>query len=407
MTGPLDDIKVLEVANWVAGPSCAALMADMGADVIKVEPPGGDGMRAKLRQPSGEGVAAYDFPFQLDNRGKRSIAVDLAAPRGAELVAELAGHVDVVITNLLSDRLARYGLDPRRLLDAHPRLVYGLVTGYGRQGDDADRVAFDLTAFFARSGIMSLVGDPDGPPPPFRPGQGDHTAGLALLAAVLAALRERDRTGLGQLVETTLMHSGVWTIGCDMQVALVDHRQPRKHSRDDVFSPMSTQYRCADGRWLNLAAQHPDLWATLCTTVGCDELAHDARYATPADRYRHRSELIHRFDAVFAAEPLDHWAEALNGAGLVWAPVAELPDVVDDRQARATGMFVELEHPEAGPFETVAAPFHFDRSEVTARGPAPSVGQHTDDVLRDLGIDEARIDALRTSGVTGPANGGR
>src|SRR5688572_6600006 len=194
MPGPLDDIAVLEIANWVAGPSCGALMADMGADVVKVEPLAGDGMRGKLRQPSvPEGAPSTDFPFHLDNRGKRSVAVALDDERGAALVRELAGKVDVVLTNLLPGRLARYGLGPESLRERNPRLIYGLVTGYGTEGPDADRVAFDLTAFFGRGAIMSLIGEPDAPPPAFRPGQGDHPTGLALLSAVLAALRVRDR----------------------------------------------------------------------------------------------------------------------------------------------------------------------------------------------------------------------
>jgi crotonobetainyl-CoA:carnitine CoA-transferase CaiB-like acyl-CoA transferase len=402
MTGPLDDVRVLEVANWVAAPSCCALMADMGAEVVKVEPLGGDGMRGKLRQPaSPQGAAAVDYPFQLDNRGKQSIAVDLTVPEGAALVRELAGSVDVLVTNLLTERLARYGLEPEKLCAANPSLVYALVTGYGRGGDDGDRVGFDLTAFFGRSGIMSLIGGPDDPPPSFRPGQGDHPTGLVLLAAVLAALRHRDRTGEGQVVETALLHTGAWTIGCDVQIALIDRAQPAKHRRDDVFSPMNTQYRCADGRWLNLVAQDQRLWPALCTAVGRPDLADDERYATPVGRYRHRTELIRELDTVFASAPLDHWADPLDQAGLAWSPVAELPDLVDDPQARATGMFAEIEHPAAGRFETLAAPFKLGSAEVSVRGPAPAVGQHTDEVLRRFGIPEDRIQHLRDTGVIG------
>ncbi len=400
MAGALDDITVLELASWVAGPSCAALMADMGAEVVKVEPLSGDGMRGKLRQPSApEGVAAHDLPFQLDNRGKRSIAVDLTRDEGAAVVRDMAAGVDVVVTNLLPGRLERYGLAPAVLCLANPRLVYALVTGYGSDGPDADRAAFDLTAFFGRSGIMGLVGEPGEPPPAFRPGQGDHPTGLALLVAVLAALRERDRSGRGQVVETALLQTGAWTIGCDVQVALVDRAQPTKRARDDAFSPLNTRYRCGDDRWINLSAHNPGLWSAFCAAVDRPDLAADERYATPAGRFRHRGELIAALDDLFAAAPVRHWGPRLDEAGVVWAPVAGLPDLVEDPQARAIGMFAEVEHPQAGTFETLAAPFGMSRSEVAVRGPAPALGQHTDEVLARFGLSGTRIAELRRAGV--------
>lgn len=400
LLGPLDDLRVLEIANWVAAPSAGALMADMGAEVVKVEPLGGDGMRGKLRQPSGGADAAEpDYPFQLDNRGKQGIAVDLSAADGAALVRELAGRVDVVLTNLLPGRLTRYGLGAEALLADNPRLVYALVTGYGSSGPDADRVAFDLTAFFGRSGIMSLMGEPNAPPPAFRPGQGDHPTGLALLVAILAALRHRDRTGEGQLVETALLRTGAWSIGCDVQVALVDREQPSRRARADAFSPINTQYRCGDGRWLILSAQDQGRWATLCEAVGRPDLGGDERFASPVGRYQHRAELIAALDALFGSAPLNHWAPLLDRTGMIWAPVAELADLIDDPQARAIGMFAGVEHPDAGPFETLAAPFTMERSEVSVRGPAPELGEHTSAVLRRFGIDDARIASLAEAGV--------
>ncbi|HYD10007.1 MAG TPA: CoA transferase, partial [Acidimicrobiales bacterium] len=365
MPGALDDIKVLELANWVAAPSCAALMADMGASVVKVEPLGGDGMRRKLRQPvSPEGAAAHDIPFQLDNRGKRGIAVDLGDERGASLVRSMAADVDVVVTNLLPARLERYGLGPTTLRASHPSLIYALVTGYGSEGPDADRVAFDLTAFFGRGAVMSLLGEPGAPPPAGRPGQGDHPTGLALLCAVLAALRVRDQTGEGQVVETALLRTAAWTIGIDLQVALVDRVQPNKRARDDAYSPINTQYRCADGRWLNLSAQDLSRWSAFCTSMGFDDLLADERFGTPEGRFAHRGELISRLDEVFASAPLDHWAPMLDATGMVWSPVAELPDLVDDPQARASGMYTSVSHPALGSVETLAAPFVMRGSDV-------------------------------------------
>ena len=401
MGAPLAGIQVLELANWVAGPSCAALMADMGADVVKIEPLGGDGMRGKLRQPAQpDDAAAHDFPWQLDNRGKRSVAVDLGDERGASLVEEMVSGTDIVVTNLLPGRLARYGLGPQDLLGRHPGLIVALVTGFGTEGDDRDRVAFDLTAFFARSGIMSLIGEPDAPPPAFRPGQGDHPTGLALLVGVLAALRVRDATGRGQVVETSLLHSGMWSIGCDMQTALIDHQQPNKRSRADAFSPINTQYRCGDGTWINLSAQDQGRWEPLMRAIGREDLAVED-YATPADRFRHRQDLIATLEETFASQPAAHWGPLIDATGTIWAPVATLDQVVADPQARAAGIFAEVDHPDAGRFETLNAPFKMSASEVAVRGPAPSLGQHTDEVLTERGFAADRIAELRSAGVIG------
>ncbi|MDQ1397339.1 MAG: hypothetical protein QOG64_2598 [Acidimicrobiaceae bacterium] len=405
MPGALDDITVLEVANWVAAPSCGALMADLGANVIKVEPREGDGMRGKLRQPAvPAGSPTTDIPFQLDNRGKRSVAVDLSDERGRDLVVALTKKADVLITNLLPARLARYGLAPDQLRAAHPALVYALVTGYGSRGPDADRIAFDLTAFFGRGAIMSLVGEPGEPPVAFRPGQGDHPTGLALLAAVLAALRVRDRTGEGQLVETALLRTAAWTIGCDVSAALVDGKQPTKRGRMQSISPLNTRYRCADGVWLALSARDQAQWPGFCAAIGRPDLTDDPRFDTPVNRFRNAESIIGIIDGVFGEHPYAHWVSRLDQSGVVWAKVAELPDLVADPQARAMGMFAEIDHPAIGRFETLAAPFSMSSSEVSVRGPAPEIGQHTAEVLTELGVDAATVAALSEAGVVGPAS---
>jgi len=400
MSGPLDDVRVVEIANWVAGPSATALMADMGASVIKVEPPSGDSMRNKLRQPRfPEGVKGTDMVFQMDNRGKRSIAIDLGEEAGRALVRELVDRADVLVTNLTRSRLERYGLGPDELHRRNPGLVYALVTGQGSSGEDADDLAFDVTAFFARGGVTGLLGEPDGLPVLPRPGAGDHPTALALLVAILGALRVRDNTGQGQLVETALMRVGAWTVGCDMATALVDGRQPTKRSRAHPVSPMNTTYRCADGAWLVLSAHSQTTWPRFCEALGRPELVADPRFDTPANRFANAKELIAIFDELFGSAPFDHWVPILKTTNVIWAKMAELPDVIADPQARRMGMFVELEHPDVGRFETLAAPFSFERSEVAARGRAPEVGEHTAEVLAELGYDEASVAALFASGV--------
>jgi crotonobetainyl-CoA:carnitine CoA-transferase CaiB-like acyl-CoA transferase len=404
MIGPLEDIKVVEIANWIAGPSATALMADMGASVIKVEPPSGDSMRDKLRQPRfPEGHSGTDVIFQLDNRGKRSIAVDLTSRPGQDIVRELTDRADVVVTNLTRSRLERYRLGPQELRERNPGLVYAIVTGQGSTGEDADQLAFDVTAFFGRGGVTAVLGEPDAVPVAPRAGQGDHPTGLALLVAILAALRVRDRTGEGQVVETALMRVGAWTVGADVAATLVDGRQPNKRSRSQPISPMNTTYRCAEGAWLVLSSHDPATWTGFCEALDLQEVATDSRFATRTGRFEHARELVEIFEQRFASEPIDYWVPRLKRTGVVWAKIAELPELIRDPQARAMGMFAELVHPAMGTFETLAAPFAFERSEVHVRGPAPGIGQHTEEVLAELDRSPEAIAALADAGVVAVA----
>ena len=402
MPGPLDDIKVLEIANWIAAPSATALMADMGASVIKVEPPTGDTMRNKLRQPLWpDGVAPTDVIFQLDNRGKQSIAVDLRDERGVALVHRLALEADVLVTNLLPERLTRYGLGIEALRKEHPALVFAVVSGQGSSGPEANKLAFDTTAFFGRGGVLSLIGEPGDPPHHPRPGQGDHPTGLALLVGILAALRVRDRTGQGQVVETALLRSAAWTIGVDVAAALVDRRQPGRRSRKQAVSPMNTRYECADGTWLIMSSHNQGVWPSFCEAIDRPDLITDPRSETPLARFTNAEELVSILDEVFLAHPYEHWATRLASTGIIWSKVADLPTLVDDPQARAMGMFAELEHPTTGRFETLEAPFSLSDSDVSVRGPAPEIGEDTDAVLLDLGLSADEVAALRVAGVVG------
>jgi crotonobetainyl-CoA:carnitine CoA-transferase CaiB-like acyl-CoA transferase len=402
MSGPLEDITVVEIANWVAGPSATALMADMGASVIKVEPPSGDSMRNKLRQPRfAEGFPGTDIVFQLDNRGKRSIAVDIGDERGQDIVRELTDKADVVVTNLTRSRLERFGLGPDQLRARNPGLVYALVTGQGSTGEDADQLAFDVTAFFGRGGVTALLGEPDGLPVAPRAGQGDHPTGLALLVAILGALRVRDRTGEGQVVETALMRVGAWTIGCDLAAALIDRQQPNRRSRVHPISPINTSYRCGDGVWLVMSSHHQGVWPGFCEAVGRPELATDPRFDTPLNRFTNAEELVGILDEHFGSEPFEYWVPRLRKTAVIWSRISELPDLIDDPQAREMGMFAALEHPAIGKFETLAAPFAFERSEVSVKGPAPGVGEHSEDILGELEMSADAIAELVESGVIG------
>jgi crotonobetainyl-CoA:carnitine CoA-transferase CaiB-like acyl-CoA transferase len=344
---------------------------------------------------------AANYAFQLDNRGKRSITVALDQPGGPALVRRLAARADVFLTNLIQQRRLRYELTWEQVRAASPRVVYASFSGYGTRGPDENRPGFDYAAFWARSGLMGVLGEPPSPPPLCRGGQGDHTTALNLLAAVLAALRLRDQTGEAQHVEVTLQGTGMWTLAGDLQAALVAREQPARHVRTQPANPIWNSYPTADGGWILLVMPQPDpvYWPRFCEMIGRPEWAADPRYRTLHDRRRHSEELTREIEARFAAHDLAHWAPLLDRFGLIWAPVAKLTDVIDDPQAREMGWFTTLEHPTLGRFETLDTPFKLYGAEVGARGPAPEAGAHTFDVLAELGVDDEELAQLAADGV--------
>jgi crotonobetainyl-CoA:carnitine CoA-transferase CaiB-like acyl-CoA transferase len=403
MTGPLSGVRVVEVANWLAAPAAAALMADMGADVIKVEPPGGEAWRNFDLQSTGyESAPPFNVAFDLDNRGKRSISIALDRPGAAALVRRLAASADVFITNLIQRRRERYGLTAPELLESNARLVYASLSGYGTSGPDAGRAGFDYAAFWARSGVMGMLGEPEAPPPLCSLGQGDHTTALNLLAGTLAALRLRDATGVGQLVDVSLLGTGMWTIGTDLVTsALTGERRPR-HDRTRPSNPLLNTYRCRDQRWILLNMPQADAyWSRFCRAIGHDEWESDPRYDSLVSREQSSAELTAELDAVFATRPLSDWAESLDAVDVIWAPVAELPEIADDPTVSALDVFTELEHPDHGSYRTLATPFHIEGADVRARGPAPAAGEHTQQLLSELGLDSSEVADLAAEGVFG------
>ncbi len=403
MKAPLEGIRVLEVANWLVAPCTAALMVDMGAEAIKVEPPGGDALRGFDMNTLGYD---YDFKgsyvFELDNRGKRSITVDLEKPGGIELVQRLAQDVDVFVTNLIQSRRERYRLTPAAIHAINPTAVYASFSGYGTRGPDAARPGFDYAAFWARSGVMRALTLPDSPPPLCRPGQGDHTTTLNLLAGVLAALRLRDATGEGQVVDATLLGTGMWTVGTDLASVLVARQQPPPHDHAAPGNPLHNAYECSDGRWVQLVMPQPDrFWARVCTMLGLHEWAEDERYDSIPKRQEHTQVLTRGIAERFRQHDFAYWREQLDAFGLIWAPVSTLPDLIDDPQVREMEIFAEIEHPELGRFETMNTPFQIAGAEIGVRGPAPAAGEHTAAVVREAGLSDDEIAELAANGVFG------
>ncbi len=391
---PLSGVRVIEVANMIAGPSAGALMADLGADVIKVEPPTGDILRGAHRVfGPGAGPGPHPDPyFTVDNRGKRSVAADLSQPDGVALVHRLVGSAEIFLTNLTDERRARYHLMPADLAPHNPTLVYASVGGYGSVGPDAGKPGYDWTAFFARGGVSALLGEPGAPPPAFRPGQGDHTTALALLAAVLAALRQRDATGAAQEVEVALFQVAAWTLASDLSVSLVDGTQPPKPARAQWPNPLTCRYRCADDRWVALCMPGPrDYWDNVCVALDRIEWTMDDRYRDVPTRLEHAAEIIALMDTALAEQPRHEWARRFDEAGVIWAPVQTLPELIADPQAEAMGLFQTIDDPANGlHFRTVAAPFHLRGVDLSVRGPAPALGQHTAEVTAEVSAELAQ-----------------
>lgn len=404
MTAPLEGTKVVEVDSWMAAPSAGAILTDLGADVIKVEPLSGDPMRDNGRPAKIEGpLQGYDFQFDVDNRGKRSITVDLTRSAGAELVQQLCARADVFLCNLLPHRQERFGLDAAGLFEIKSNLVHATLTGYGTEGPDAWRPGYDVTAFFARSGLYDAMREgAEGVIPMARPAQGDHTAGLAMVTAILAALRLVDKTGQGQVVETSLYETAVWTQASDYGVTAVDKAPVRQRARDEMLLPTANRYPCGDGKWIVVNMPEPAYWPKFCRAIDKEDWLEDERFQDPRSRYQHMRELVQGIDAALATRSRDEWGEIFDEAGLIWGPVLALHEVPDDPQARAVNLFPVLNHETRGEYHTVNIPMRFKTAEVGPRAPAPAAGEHTRAILAEAGLAVDEIDRLVQDGVVGP-----
>jgi crotonobetainyl-CoA:carnitine CoA-transferase CaiB-like acyl-CoA transferase len=399
MVAPLDDITVVAIDSWMAGPSAGAILADLGATVIKVEPLTGDPMRGMGRPAKSDGGRIdYDFQFDVDNRGKQSIRVDLNSPEGRDIVKKLCSQADIFICNLLTHRQEKYEMDPQSLFKVNPKLVHATITGYGTDGPDAWRPGFDVTAFFGRSGLYdaSREGE-DGVVPMARPAQGDHVTGLALTSAVLSALRLAERTGSGQTVETSLFEAAVWSQASDYATTAVDQAPVRKRSREGQLTPTTNRYPCGDGKWVVFNMPDPSKWPKFCKTLGQETWIE--RYLTPKDRYDAMPQLVPEIDKTLSAKGRDEWGKIFDKAGIIWGPVLALHEVAADEQANAIGLFPSLTDETIGDYRTVRIPMRFGGADVGPQRRSPKAGEHTREVLQQAGYSDDEIAQFTDSGV--------
>ena len=400
MSGPLQGIKVVELGLWIAGPAASGVLGDWGADVVKVEPLRGDPSRLFRTMLSRN---RSDNPiFELDNRNKRGIAVDIGSDEGRRIVVDLVRGADVFVTNARPESVARAGLDHASLHEVNPRLVYAQVTGYGLDGPDADRPGFDIAAYWARSGMAHLHTPEDGTPPIMRGGMGDHPTGLALAGGVAAALFHRERTGEGQLVSTSLYRQGVYTLGYDLSLVSSWGRTAPVTDHYSAPSPTANSYRTRDGRRFWVVGVEADRhWPPLTRVIGRPDLVDDPRFATSADRAVNARELITILDGIFVTRDLDEWARVFaTEPDMFWTPQATPDEVLADPQLRAAGGLVDVPG-ENGSTTMIASPIDFHGTPSDPRSHAPRLGQHTREILEELGYEPSVVEDLVSRGVVG------
>ena len=399
MSKPLAGVRVLEVAAWTFVPAAGAILADLGADVIKVEPPTGDAQRGlkNMLNLSSDGPNPFN---EIPNRGKRSITLDLTAPGGRDLLLRIAATSDVFLTSYLPKARVKLGIDVDDVRAVKADIIYARGSGWGPEGPMANTGGFDLAAAWASSSLAHRLTDEDGPkmqPAAFYDLQGGST----IAGAIGTALFKRERTGQGSVIDVSLMNVGMWTMAPDivsapyLDTAMVMDRR-------NMANPITNWYRTADDRWLYLVCLQADrYWRELCDVIGRADLADDPRYADAVVRFESRVACIAELDAVFAAAPLADWIKRFESFSGVWAPALTPKEIHTHRQVGPNGYLPALTDNDGVEFRLVAPPVQFDGEPTVPAGPAPELGQHTEDVLLDVGLDWDAISEARESGALG------
>jgi formyl-CoA transferase len=390
-------LKVVDLASFIAGPGAAVILSDFGADVIKVEPPNGDTWRIGYKIPPAA-RSTDNYPWHLANRNKRGLTLDLKSPRAPEILERLVKWADVLIVN--TPHPARNGLKLgyEDVAQWNPRLIYADLTGYGDKGPDADLPGFDITAYWARSGLLSLTRDAGAPPTLPVSGSGDHATAVNLYSAIVTALYRRERTGKGSYVTTSLLAGGIWAAGVSVQAALCEAKFYPLHDRKNPPNATFNVYRTADDHWF-LIVITPDRWPALAAAVGRTELLSDARFADPAKQAANSAALTAIFDDVFGSQPMAHWNGVFDKAHITYGVVQAPTEVVNDPQLRANDIVVPLEGAGGNLKSTISSPIQIHGVDKVAARRAPELGEHNDEILKQLGFASAQIDGLRESGV--------
>jgi len=390
-------LKVVDLSSFIAGPAAAVILSDFGADVIKVEPPTGDTWRIGNKIPP-QPRSHDNYPWHLNNRNKRGLALDLKSPHAAEILERLVKWADVLIVNTPHPARKKLKLEYDDIVQWNPRLIYADVTGYGEKGPDASLPGFDITSYWARSGLLSLTRDAGAPPTLPPSGSGDHATAVTLFSAIVTGLYRRERTGKGSYVTTSLLAAGVWSCGVFLQAALCDATFFPLHDRLKPPNAMLNVYRAADDSWF-LIVLTPDKWPALAKGIGRPDLLTDERFADPTKQGVNAAALAAILDELFASQPMSHWRDVFDQAHLTYGVVRAPSEVVNDPQLRENDIVVPLEGAGANLKLTISSPMQVhDVAKVPAKR-APEIGEHSEEILQELGFDTKEIDGLRESGV--------
>ncbi|RUL78827.1 CaiB/BaiF CoA transferase family protein [Dyella choica] len=388
-------LKVLDFSSYVAAPGAAVVLGDFGADVIKVEPPTGDAWRYAHKLPVLPN-SEEAYAWHLANRNKRSITLDLKSPSSQAVVQELVKWADVFIINTPHPARKKLGLEYDSVAAWNPRLIYADLTGFGEKGPDATLPGFDLTAYWARSGLLSMTRDAGAPPTWPVSGSGDNATAMGLYSAIVTALYRREKTGKGSYVTTSLLAEGVWSASVSIQGALVGATFPPMHDRKHPANAAMNVYQSADGAWFVLVIT-PDKLPAVASAIGRADLLTDPRFTDPAKLIANMPILAAILDELFASQPMAHWHEVFGGVHVTFGEVRGPQEVINDPQLALNGITVPIEG--AGKLTTtISSPIQVHGVDKVPARRAPDLGEHTEEILRDLGFDAKGIEALRTSG---------
>jgi len=389
-------LKVVDLASFIAGPSAAVILSDFGADVIKVEPPSGDLWRRAHKLPP-QPQADDPYQWHLANRNKRGMTLDLKSPSAQQVLEKLVKWADVLIVNTPHPARKRLKLEYLDVVKWNPRLIYADITGFGDEGPDAELPGFDITSYWARSGLLSMTRDAGAPPTWPVAGSGDNATAVGLYSAIVTALYRRERTGKGAHVTTSLLAEGVWSASVSIQGALGGAKFFGLHDRKNPANAAMNVYRAADNTWFVLIVT-PDKLEAVAKAIGRADLLTDPRFSDPAKLAVNMPQLTTILDNVFGARPMEHWYEVFNGVHVTFGAVRGPQEVIDDPQLRANEIVVPLEGAGGKLTSTISSPIRVHGVPKVPARRAPDIGEHNEEVLRQLGFDPTEIDGLRASG---------
>jgi formyl-CoA transferase len=390
-------LKVVEMASFIAGPSAAVILSDFGAEVIKVEPPTGDPWRHGHKIPP-QPQARDAYPWHLANRNKRGMALDLKSAGAQPVLERLVKWADVLIVNTPHPARKKLKLEYDDVAHWNARLIYADFTGFGEKGPDASLPGFDITSYWARSGLLAMTRDEGAPPTWPVAGSGDNATAVGLYSAIVTALYRRERTGTGAYVTTSLLAKGVWSASVSIQAALCEAKFYGLHDRKNPANAALNVYRAADGNWFVLIVT-PDKLEAVAKAIGRADLLTDPRFSDPAKLVANMPQLTAILDEVFGAQPMAHWYEVFNGVHATFGAVRGPQEVINDPQLRMNDIVVPLVGAGGKLTSTISSPIQVHGVVKAAANRAPEMGEHNEEVLHELGFSAAEIDALNANGV--------